>query len=260
MQNNDKSIKDITDKNALFEYLSIKAKNHRKYKMYHTMERIESIIEDECFYLSDGENWNDVTDKNNFNSDKDYKYFGICFSYSISENVAMWMLYGGLHNNGGMLEFSQSNIKEILKSKEVLLGYFENNKFIIKKTLHDNFDIDIVDILYFGNGDDEHSYYVRRSSEVVKNFPKDIVDKLGFCKKALPWQYENETRIVVKIKKDLLSSDICFCKINLTDSICKDISKKVFHAPNYKGELKYNKSKLSGQINWKLCDGRCQKS
>ena len=39
-------------------------------------------------------------------------------------------------------------------------------------------------------------YYIKRSEESVNNMPKSIFNQLMFCKKAYPWLYENECRLI----------------------------------------------------------------
>lgn len=256
--NSKEELKDFQNEASLRQYLSMKAKNHKRYKMYHSMETIEKIINNKTLYLTDGSRWNDVEDKSNFNSDEKIKNFGICLSYSYSENVAMWMLYGGVKNNGGMIDFYKSNINEILNIDEIEIGIFEEKIFTsINKITKNDFKIDIIDILYYGEGDDNENYYIKRSYEVVKNYPKKIIDNLGNCKKVLPWEYENETRIIISIDRMLIDENINACKISLSDKLINDISTRIYHAPNYNGSLKYNSSNLFGKIDWKLCDQSC---
>ncbi len=55
------------DSERLEKYLEAKAFNHNCYKTYTTSERVTSWIDKDCFYLSDGSDWNDTVDRNTFN-------------------------------------------------------------------------------------------------------------------------------------------------------------------------------------------------
>ena len=76
----------ITTSEELVEYLSQKALNHACYKFYSNREKIHNIINTHSVYLSSGQNWNDVIDKENFNpKDSEHINFGLCLSFSKSE-------------------------------------------------------------------------------------------------------------------------------------------------------------------------------
>ena len=91
-----------TTTSCLITYLSHKAASHNYYKYYAPKHYIDTILREEAVFLSDGENWNDVCDRERLNNDNRYKRFALCLSYSRSENVAMWMLYAG--NDGCMID------------------------------------------------------------------------------------------------------------------------------------------------------------
>lgn len=44
------------------KYLQEKGRNHHSYKMYTTIDIVNSTIEKEALYLSNGDNWNDRID------------------------------------------------------------------------------------------------------------------------------------------------------------------------------------------------------
>ena len=132
------SLKDIesnkVDKRSLENYLQTKGKNHNYFKYYSSRERIEAIIQESALFLSDGNNWNDKCDYVSFNSDdQDYVRFGLCMSFMKSESVAMWMLYA--KNNGMMIDFGGNFMREVLKTKVVQMGWWNNGKFMNQKSL-----------------------------------------------------------------------------------------------------------------------------
>ena len=114
-------------------YLQEKGKNHNCYKCYSSLKRIADIRDSKALYLSNGESWNDINDRNGFNSDSDtLKNFGKCFSFSQDENVAMWMLYGGIDKASGMIDFTKKGINAILDIPSLSVGYFNKSNVFVK--------------------------------------------------------------------------------------------------------------------------------
>lgn len=246
----------LHDSKELCEYLEEKASNHKCFKFYSKHYRIENIIKTHSLYLSDGSKWNDEVDQGNLNIDDGYKRFAICLSYSLSENVAMWMLYSG--NDGCMIDFKKDIIvKHVLKTDYVKLGKFDSDhKFCERTTLSKGkkeFEISLFDMVYYGDSkEDKDSYYAKRSDEVNQTFPKKHIDGLTYQKKMLPWSYENECRIVVKVKQELVQEGEDTIAIELPKECSDELKDGIYDSPN-RGNGNYNKSKLKGEMNWNLC-------
>ena len=187
----------ILDSVDLGLYLQEKAKYHKNYKYYSSKQTIQSICETNSILLSDGENWNDEADKERMrHKRKSPRYFGFCFSYSISENVAMWMLYS--QDNGCMIDFDRNSIESIMNVYDVEIGELINGKFnpLDKLVVKDaGIKIQLSDVIYVGKTDDEKKndefYYVRRSSETNSEFNKKLIEDEFLFRKGLPWFYEN---------------------------------------------------------------------
>lgn len=78
---------------TMIDYLHSKAKNHNNYKIYTCESRLDSWMCNKALYLSNGSRWNDTDDRERLNPTEGlYPYinFTMCFSFSKSENVAMW--------------------------------------------------------------------------------------------------------------------------------------------------------------------------
>lgn len=244
----------ITNNNELKQYLICKAQNHNSYKYYASREKIETIIKSGCIYLSNGNNWNDIIDRSNFNSpNAKYQNFGLCLSYSKSENIAMWMLYSG--NEGLMINYDKAIITHILSTQKILLGYFDKNdhtfkcRQVLKKP---NFEIFIIDMLYHGEYLKEETCYVKRSDEINKKFDAKLIANATYYVKALPWSYENECRIVVSIPRELIEdSCISDVAINLPYELSAKLPKNVYESPNV-ANIAYNPSAMSNKMSWKL--------
>ncbi len=240
----------------LENYLSKKGKNHNNYKCYGEMERIIQIRDDKSMYLVTGSRWNDKTDKENFNNTNyEYVNFGKCFSFSRDENVALWMLYGGMKKEGGMIDFTKKGMNSILAIPSVEIGYFNNNNFVkINEIAKDKFDIFITDVIYYS--ENSKYYYVKRGDESFKILRKSILDTHKIIKKVYPWNYENECRLVVSINKKYICEQCECVKINLKNIDLGKSLERIYKSPNYCSNKKYENvmdSKLATTLNWDLC-------
>lgn len=256
-----KELGEISTTEEMISYLSQKALTHHYYRHYSSFQKISTIYETKKIYLSDGKNWNDLIDQKNFtNTNNSYKRFAVCLSFSKSENIAMWMLYS--QNNGAMVEFNRSTIKNILNIDNIELGFFCGNVFNIVQDLSRNdFRIEITDIIYFSDEIESSdkkktgTVYVKRSDDVCRELKKHIIDNISYQKKTLPWAYENECRIVVSISNKLI-------KDNRIDTVAISLGNNsklsFFDSPNSKNKRFENHSKLYGLINWDLCS-ECKK-
>lgn len=245
----------------LTEYLKKKGSNHNCYKYYSTISKIVSIRDNKCLYLSQGNNWNDITDRETFNS-INYKNvnYGMCFSYSRDEKVAMWMLYGGIKKESGMIDFTKRGIHSVLNTKAISLGCFDkNNNFIEKKVINrENFDLYCIDVIYYSeNG---NYYCITRSDERYNSLKQPVFDNLLGCKKAFPWRYENECRLICSIARDLLDENCKCVRIDLSEMDLGKSCERVYHGPNFSLSNTENTlpSKMDNCIDWDLCDERCK--
>ncbi len=247
----------------LDSYLRKKGENHTYYKAYSQMERILPIRDTASLYLDTGESWNDVTDRTTFNPEgAAYKNFGKCFSFSKDENVALWMLYGGMQKRGGMIEFTKQGMASILNTSHIELGYFHNGSFQkVRDLSRADFDIYITDILYYTKEDE--GMYIKRSNETLKKVSESVVDGLTVNKKVLAWSYENECRLIVTIHDALVPEQCDAVRISLAGMDLGNSFEKIYCAPNFDGDKpKGTKpSRLSETIDWDLCKGRtCSKA
>lgn len=262
-------------KEQYLKHLRDKAENHNYYKIYSSDTRITDIIDKKTLYLSDGQGWNDKIDRNNFCREGQLKRFAKCFSFSRSENVAMWLLYGGMESKGLMLNIKKSLMKDIVdKCDEVELGYWEKKngkeEFVVKaKIPKDNFDLYLIDILYYGDSDEKGKYDLKRSSTKYELGEVAVIDQLSGCVKSYPWSYENEVRLILELKKEngevtkiyddkqITGARINFAKIFMKHSET-DIT--IYESPNYKGKHHHTKSTLFEKIDWNLCSDCRRKS
>lgn len=240
----------------LMAYLCEKGKNHNHYKCYSSFKSILNIKNSKFLYLSTGEMWNDIIDRNSFNNLRDECIrFGKCFSFSQDESVAMWMLYGGIDKLSGMIDFTKKGMRSILETSTISVGYFENNVFVSLYELKRNdFEIFITDIIYYKkNGE---CYYINRYDESFSSLSKKVFENLNGCKKSYPWKYENECRLIVSIKTELIDRECSIARINLADLDLGKSFERVYRGPNnpLKNDENSLPSKLDNTIDWSLCD------
>lgn len=249
----------VKDIQALSAYLEEKAKGHNCYKIYTVEDRIDNIVEHTSLYLSDGHKWNDLQDRNSLNNNRlGYKNFAICFSFSKSENIAMWMLYGGMEKRGMMINFKPSMINDCIQNnKQIELGCFDKGKFKCLQTLDKkDYKIKLVDVLYYGDATGNQSgYRVKRSDEYCDGITHNDFFELNDCVKSYSWSHENECRIIVSVSKNLISDfKIDTVKLTLSEDVdMQHIAERIILAPNYAGNRQYNRSVLSNTIDWDLC-------
>lgn len=267
-----KELPSIEDR-AFLEYLKEKGANHRSYKYYSTIKNVNSCMDKRALFLSDGRNWNDIIDRENFNNEKlDMMNFGRCFSYSTTESVAMWMLYGGMEHRGAMLDFDKNTILSILRSvRQISLGYFGEDEFIALTRLdRKDFEIQLVDVVYTEKKKTEN--IIRRSTGDIWKVPLGNTilnsERYTIIHKSKAWDYEQECRLIVSIKKDIIRRVKNFNKISMVkidlksvdlDNVRRVCSPNVLDEDELESLDKFfYKSDLSKEVDWDLCKG-CKK-
>lgn len=246
----------------LREYLIEKANGHNHFKVYTRFDRLTYWISSRAIYLSDGKCWNDVHDRESFNNPHNgIVNFGTCFSFSESENVAMWMLYGGTNSDGVMVDFQRKHIAKILNdTPSIEIGYWNNDEFVPQKTItKDAFSIMLSDVLYYAeNSEKAGTYDIKRSNESIKGTGTDSIDKLECVKKSYAWNYENECRLILSLDRSIIPVGAYAIKIDVGDTFSELMkAHRIYEAPNYKSSYRFSKSKLRGEIDWDLCHN-CQ--
>ncbi len=245
----------IHSSESLIKYLQEKGENHNHYKYYAKIDRIKAIKDNKVLYLSCGKTWNDIRDRENFSKANGiYMNFGKCFSTALLENVAMWMLYGGIHGDGGMIEFTQSDIKAIKnKTQEITLGYFIDGDFQPLRTVSkEDFRIFITDMVYIH--EDANSFRLTRADENRSGVKRSIVAEIAPYTKSFPWHYEKESRLVCQVCKDKIPDGCTDLRIDLAEVCALGFLDRIVTSPIYKGD-KINgisESQMASQIEWDL--------
>lgn len=275
-----KSVCAATDE--LQVYLKEKAINHNNYKHYVTnIDRIYNIYHEGALFLTDGSNWNDPEDKKAFldsNSRSMSKKYGLCLSFSKSESVAMWMLYGGTQKKGAMIDINPKSIKQLLDTSNrphVELGNFKKGHWNTVIELNENeYEVELSDILYYDtnkNANNEHmlKYDIKRSNERC-SCDYNVIDNAPFLqKKVWAWNYENECRLMVKVDtkriSPLTNSNISAARVEFPnkESFREDVRERILLAPNFDErnivEDGFIPKKSTLKIDWDLCKN-CHKN
>ncbi len=240
-------LKDGIGEKDLISELKRNGKNHIRYKHYSKKDRLIENLSNRCLFLTDSSNWNDRKDSQFFcENAKDIKRFGMCFSYALTENVAMWIIYSKIkEGNALMLSVPKKTLARIINNnKEAEIGNFTNGEFVKKKTISLK-DLYLIDLYYTSNS--EKSIRCTRGEKHI-SIDKKVFEKTKQYSKAYPWRYENECRLIAEADFNLCH-DCEALKIKLSDEDVSDIKKNLIEGPlNFSFDFK--KSSLYGDLNF----------
>lgn len=257
MASNDKHLKDVIDSpEELLGYLKERARRHTHYKYYGSYATIQKIIDNGHLLLSRGTNWNDTHDREQFQTSlPGFVRFGTCLSFSLSESVAMWMLYGGTQKDGAMIDLRPTDITSIMRQTKFELGHLGPSGFSPIETVSSGCSIYPLDVLYLGEEDNGGGYTVRRSPESLRGMT-DAPTGDGILIKSYPWSYENEVRLVLDVPEAYVSQEMTHAWIPLGWNGA-NFSGRAYLAPNSRRSDApgFQSSKLRGEIDWDVCSG-----
>ena len=242
----------LRSKEAILNYLADRGKKHENYKSYMSEERAKASLESHFLYLGSPYHWNDTRDSDQFDEQK--AIYAKCFSYSSSENVAMWMLYADkpYSKDGCLIDYTQGLIQNALNSESIILCW--DKEEIICTDKH-SFSIEMRDVLYYSVNDNA----VKRSTHYVSKVPINVEEACKCYIKDFPWNYENECRMIVKISSEYLKAlgkeKPKYVKIHLGDNKRQwdtVIKSRTFFSPQRDTGLG-RESCLGNTISWDLC-------
>lgn len=255
------SVEYLDSYRSIVEYLTAKGSNRKNYRHYAPRRRIKSILDGSTFYLTDGSNWNDKYDRDNFNPYfSGFRRFGICFSAATSESIAMWMLYGGIDGNGAMINFDKETLGTAVTASDYECGYFdEDKKFRVVTSLNAGvIDLKLVDVLYFsGVGSDGRRTVGRAGRSKKASISAEGLEGITQIAKHEAWSYESEVRLVATINRlDLPGNASRITAIRMPFQQSDDLAKeKVFDSPVATTKGEFRDSALQGTVDWNLCLG-----
>lgn len=245
----------ISDPDKLIQYLKERAENHPHFKYYSNYETISKIINSRHLLLSRGDNWNDTLDREQFrDSLSGYVRFGTCLSFSISENVAMWMLYGGTQKDGAMVDLRKRDVADMSALSTFELGRLGEGGFTTLKTVSEGCALYPLDVLYIGQNDNGDGWSAKRADERVIKIDEEPKVR-GLLTKSYAWSYENEVRLVLDVPEELVDDTITHAWIPLKCA-SDELKKRAYLAPNStRKNSGFRKSTLQGKIDWDICRG-----
>jgi hypothetical protein len=241
---------------SVIEYLSKKGGARQNFRHYAPRKRIESIIDNSVFYLTDGSNWNDRYDRAHFNPPySPYKNFGICLSATSEESIAMWMLYGGTDGNGSMINFDKRTLQAAMSENNYECGSFKTDEFSVDMTLDaSQIRFSLMDVLYFSNNG-ARILIERANENKLFHINEEAFRGIEQITKHRSWSYEKEVRLVASVNKQSLgnkASKITAIRAPLKFTQ-KFVEERVFDSPVSDGHGKYLDSELQGTVDWNLC-------
>lgn len=255
-----KKLRDIkSSPEALRDGLRENALRHRNYNMYTAMDRAMCLALTGNLYISNGQAWNDVSDRDIMQR---RSAFGICMSCSTIESMAMWMLYSGdKGKNGALVQFTPSIIKEIVELPTVELGKFDSSgKFtenpLILSRKDKNFDIFMTDVIYTDTQEDP-SMLIASLGEDHEHLDWHLLENAGVFFKHYAWSYEKECRLIVTLSPEMqqkaTKNGLDTIRISLSAAAQRTIKNRIVRSPIYAGKTDFGSvSTLNGNINWNL--------
>ena len=253
------SLENVDAYRSVCRYLSNKGSKHAHFRYYADIDRIKQILSGSAVYLTDGSHWNDRFDAWNFNPHfSSFKRFGICMSYSASESIAMWMLYGGHSGAGAMIDFEKEILVSAMEAPCFEFGHFGAGGFVSEKTLsRDEVQIELIDIAYFREGNEENEgYALKLPFEKQAEVTGLILDNLGPFVKHESWSYEQEVRMVATVDKRLLDNRASSYKcMRLPLGIPRDYPNRRIYSSPVSDSALFCDSNLVGTVEWDLCNG-----
>ena len=256
-----RKLKDICASGSLLgEGLMENGGLHKNYKLYTSMEQALGILMSGYIYIPDGKKWNDISDRNLMTG---RGTFAKCFSCSVRENIAMWMLYGGQNGKkGAMLNFYPFVMKELRSSKAITLGKFDEfGKFQECKELYaekHDYEIFLTDVIYTDPCKNKTSKIQLTLGDEHITVDEEILNDPSVYYKNFAWKYEQECRLVIKLKEKwrLLANDEKMNQVRIAltkKSLSKMGEDRLIRSPIFSGKVEYGeKSQLTGNVDWDL--------
>lgn len=202
----------LKNANDLEDYMH-REYEHSNYFHYTSLNSIDSILKNNEFWISPISRFNDKAEYKFFeNSDKENvdKYFSLCFSTGVQENLPLWYMYAGLDGLGGRLRFTKVQIKSLIEKGTYYLALHNSSGECqnICELKEDDFEIHFKDVLYFKKNDTKEGDVALKYNTMTNykiptsEFEKYSANNIVFVK-YIVWFYEKETRLLIKLKKSL---------------------------------------------------------
>lgn len=98
----------------LTDYLDGREFTHGSYCHYTRLGIIDSILSNNTFQMSCVAGFNDKIDAEQFKDPR--RFYSLCFSTGVNENLSLWYLYSGMQGHGGRIRFTANSVKKLIQS------------------------------------------------------------------------------------------------------------------------------------------------
>ncbi len=275
----------LTTAEEILTYLDGREYGHTDYYHYTKLSTINSILENKELWISSVSGFNDTIDQAQFGENISQKYYAICFSTGVNENLPLWYLYSGVDGRGGRLRLTKSKVKELIeKGTYSLCKRIDGKAVFVKKLSEKDMSISFKDVIYSRTNDDKISlkYNTMTNYRLEKSEYEDLRKSWNFFIKGLIWYYEKETRLLVTLNDNILKeleSDKDYVitlsyaglknfykhiSIDFAPAINLDEEQKIINDSNFvslkqhiMSTSKVKLSEYAGTVNMKICN-RCQ--
>lgn len=193
----------------LTDYLDGREYTHGSYCHYTRLGIIDSILLHNTFQLSCVASFNDKIDAEQFEDSR--RFYSLCFSTGINENLSLWYLYSGMQGHGGRIRFTSNSVKKLIQSSTYELWEYSpndrTNAKMVCTLLPSDFRATFRDVLYTQDKSQKVTLkynnmanYVVSSEELMKYKANSI----GFTK-SIVWYYEKETRFLIELQDHIVN-------------------------------------------------------
>lgn len=199
--------KEIKTFGHLRNFLSVKGKGHHNYRQYTNLDGVYGIINSGFFWLSRGDQMNDMQELTKGDPDEWKKIYIASFAFGRSENIAMWTIYGLLHDEAACISFPSIEFCKWISSISELFDPADGYKKINVK-----FEIDLIDVVYIGGIRGQRDGLLQWNSERMQLDNENLEDDFKTISSQAPltgymknyaWVYENEVRIRIKLNEPI---------------------------------------------------------
>lgn len=198
-------------------FLQCAGSGHRNYFQYTTIAGLKGLLTSKKLYLTLGSELNDKVEVKTSDSRLWRRSYIASFSFGEPENVAMWKMYGESEENSVRIGFNgKSFANRIATLGRSKVGFFRVVSDGLKTDRYEELGVDIEsvslhDVIYqYGQVSKRSKHGSVLWNRMIANDARcSEFDNCGEHKefatfvKDCAWSYENETRVVVVLKKEL---------------------------------------------------------
>lgn len=223
------------------QFLRNKGKNHNNYYHYTTYDNVKKILLGKKFILTRG-NLGSMNDQHKckvFGEKEDWdKTYLTCFAFGDSENMAMWGLYCLPWEDAVRLCIPKKAMELWLEKIETVYGAILENYELKKGEIMFHDSIVLADIAYIDKNAKENRSKLYWNNNMLDLEHSDNLKgvyanrkMVGYLKNAA-WKYENEVRLMIKLKA---SSERERIVVDIPQEVIDQIT--LTTGPYFKGEI-----------------------